>query len=238
MSDPDETFYLKKIRETQPKVHCLTNSVVQNLTANMLLSISAHPSMSADISEVEDFTASAQALLVNLGTLDAPRKAATLAAIKTANALNIPWILDPVLVNRASMRLGFAKELLALHPAAIRGNRDEILSLDVDIKTLSQKTGAVVAVTGADDIITDGTSSVTITTGHPIMAHVTGMGCSGTAMLAAFVAVGDDHFKASCAALRLFGQVGEKIGIKASGPSQFQINFLDELYQTSQKVDL
>lgn len=231
----DLSLYFNAVKTRSIKVHCLTNTVVQNLTANMLLAAGAQPSMSADISEVEDFTASANALLVNLGTLTQATKLAILAAIETANKEGIPWILDPVFINRSSERLIFANKLIALRPAVIRGNRREISSFGNDEQKLAKQTGAIVVVTGEKDTITDGQKTSTLATGHPLMASVTGIGCASTAVLAAFVGLGGPPFDACSAAVELFGHIGGKAGKKSRGPGQFQINLIDELYQISQE---
>ncbi len=67
------------------------------------------------------------------------------------------------------------------------------------------------------------------------MASVTGIGCASTAVLAAFIALGENPFKTSIAAIELFGDIGQKAGKKSRGPGQFQINLLDELYHESQR---
>src|SRR5690242_21655774 len=106
---------LARIRTRRPRVHCITNSVAQNFTANMLLSAGAVPSMTTDPAEIREFVASADALLVNLGTLDAARQAAIKAALAEAQG-RMPWVLDPVFVDRALSRATFALELAARRP--------------------------------------------------------------------------------------------------------------------------
>jgi len=101
---------LARIRARRPRVHCITNSVAQNFTANMLLAAGAVPSMTTDPAEIREFVTSADALLVNLGTLDAVRQAAIKAALEEAQG-HMPWVLDPVFVDRALSRATFALEL-------------------------------------------------------------------------------------------------------------------------------
>ncbi len=234
MCASDINFYFKLIKTRAIKVHCLTNIVAQNLTANMLLAAGALPSMSADIDEVSDFTASADALLVNLGTMTSITKKSILTAIYIANKNKIPWILDPVFINRSRSRLKFAHQLLDLNPKVIRGNIQEISALKIDQKSLAKKTGAIVIITGKTDIITDGIKTYKLTTGHHLMAYVTAIGCASTAVLAAFIALNEDPFKSAVAAIELFGEIGQITGEKSQGPGQFQINLLDELYNKSQ----
>lgn len=227
---------LRRIAARRPAVHCLTNTVVQALTANMLLAVEAIPSMSADPEEVASFTAGAGALLVNLGTLDPMRKNAIEIAIDEANRRQIPWVLDPVLVDRAPKRRDYAMRLLALKPALIRGNGAEIRALSDNPETLAVKTGAVVAETGATDIITDGALSRALGGGDPMMGRVTGIGCAGTALLAAALAAspGDRPHDVVVSGLRLFGKAGEEAAARSEGPASFAANLLDKLYQFSQ----
>src|SRR5438132_13758185 len=94
---------LERIREKRPRVHCITNAVAQNFTANMLLAAGAVPSMTIASDEIADFVARADALLVNLGTLDPERRGAIEIAIATAGE-RVPWVLDPVFVARSAPR--------------------------------------------------------------------------------------------------------------------------------------
>lgn len=236
MVESSDLMTFRRIAAARPAVHCLTNTVVQALTANMLLAVGAIPSMSADPEEVAGFMAGAGALLVNLGTLDPMRKDAIEIAISEANQRNIPWVLDPVLIDRAPKRLDYARELLALKPALIRGNATEIKALAPDPGTLARETGAIVAQTGATDIVTDGAFALTLTGGHELMSRITGIGCAGTALLAAALAVSPAGTRQDAVAsgLRLFSEAGERAGATSEGPGSFASHILDHLYQFSQ----
>src|SRR3979490_3426391 len=98
---------LERIRERRPRVHCITNAVAQNFTANMLLAAGAVPSMTLATDAIAAFVARADALLVNLGTLDPERRGAIEIAIATA-AEGVPCGLAPVFVDRSAPRAGFA----------------------------------------------------------------------------------------------------------------------------------
>src|SRR5580704_5197107 len=119
---------LARIRARRPRVHCITNAVAQNFTANMLLAAGAVPSMTIAADEIADFVAGADALLVNLGTLDPERRIAIDLALAAVGE-RVPWILDPVLVDRSPPRAAFAATLVARHPRAIRLNRAELAAL-------------------------------------------------------------------------------------------------------------
>src|ERR1700704_7089731 len=115
---------LARIRPRRPRVHCITNAVAQNFTANMLLAAGAVPSMTIASDESAVFVAGADALLVNLGTLDPERRGAIEIAIATAGE-RVPWILDPVFVDRSAPRAGFAAALVARRARAVRPHRAE-----------------------------------------------------------------------------------------------------------------
>ena len=113
---------LERLRDRQPRVHCITNAVAQNFTANVLLAAGAIPSMTISPDEIAAFAARADALLVNLGTFDVERQTAAETAIAQVNRLERPWVLDPVLIDRSPPRADFARDLAARAPAAIRLN--------------------------------------------------------------------------------------------------------------------
>ncbi|MGN6747413.1 MAG: hydroxyethylthiazole kinase, partial [Xanthobacteraceae bacterium] len=111
---------LARIRERAPRVHCITNSVAQQYTANMLLAAGAVPSMTISSEEIDAFVAGADALLVNLGTLDRERRTAVETAVRTAADKELPWLLDPVFIDRSPARAQFGRALLAARPAVVR----------------------------------------------------------------------------------------------------------------------
>jgi hydroxyethylthiazole kinase len=227
---------LDALRAKPIRVHAITNAAAQVFTANLLLAAGAIPSLTHARDEVEAFTARADALLVNLGTLDTERRAGILAAIETARANHKPFILDPVFVDRSPPRLAWAKTLLAEHPAILRCNGAEFEALrgaraDEDaLKASAREWGCVIALTGETDIVTDGERVARIANGHPLMTRITAMGCAGTALAAAFAALEADAFTAAAAALLCLGVAGEVAATKASGPGSFQPAFLDALH--------
>lgn len=238
------------VRERAPLVHNITNFVVMNNTANVLLALGASPAMVHSLDEVEDFVAMSQALVVNIGTLDSQQIAACKLAAMRAGTAGIPWILDPVGAGATPYRLAAARALTRLGPSVIRGNGSEILTLaqhagqgrGVDstqgsetalgaARLLAIDTGSVVAVTGVVDYVTDGARVVAIENGHPLMTRVTGLGCSATAVIGALLAVTPDAFTATTAALAVFGVAGELAAAQARGPGSLQVALLDVLYE-------
>jgi hydroxyethylthiazole kinase len=227
---------LTRVRARGPRVHCITNSVAQTFTANTLLAAGAIPSMTLSADEVGAFVARADALLVNLGTFDAERRDAAAAALEVAGEGRVPWVLDPVFIDRSEPRAAYAKSLVAQKPRAIRLNAAEFAALagaepdDAALTRYALDTLAVVARTGTVDRITDGAQFISIENGHPLMARVTAMGCAASALTAAFVAVESDPFAATAAALLCFGVAGGIAGERAEGPGSFAAALLDALY--------
>ncbi|MDP2804034.1 MAG: hydroxyethylthiazole kinase [Phreatobacter sp.] len=223
---------LAAIRTRRPRVHCITNTVAQAFTANALLALGAVPSMTTATDEIAAFAGSADALLVNLGTLEPERRAVIRTAIEAASEAGRPWLLDPVFIDRSAGRAAFARDLAALAPAAIRGNGAEIAVLgpDEDLAMLARRLATVVAATGETDVVTDGQRLAAIANGHPLMARVTAMGCAGAAITAAFLAVGEDACAASGAAMLVLGIAGESAAETSRGPGSFAAAYLDALY--------
>jgi len=242
---------LDRIRARQPLVHNITNYVVMNNTANALLAIGASPAMVHAGEEVEEFVRLSAALVVNIGTLSPAWVRAMDAAACAANARGIPWILDPVGAGATQYRTETATALAHLRPTCIRGNASEILVLagataattkGVDsshgsvealdaARQLARTTGAVVAVTGATDYVTDGTALLGLANGHPLMSRVTGLGCTATALIGAALAVETDRFAAAAAGLTFLALAGEIAAEKSPGPGSLQVHLLDALHQ-------
>ena len=221
---------LEAVRGKNPRVHCLTNSVARAFTANVLLAIGAIPSMSRDTSEVGAFIDTADALLVNLGTLDAAMRAAMVAGIDVAEARGRPWVLDPVFAERSPARAAFAGELLARRPATLRLNEAEVAVLGAGYIAAVRRGGTIVAETGKIDQISGRRETCEIDCGDPLMRQVTAMGCALGAVIAAFIATSDDRFDAVCAAVHVFGAAGSRAGSLACGPGSFVPAFLDALF--------
>src|SRR6185312_3728005 len=176
-----------RLRELGPRVHCITNTVAQNFTANVLLAAGCAPSMTSSPDEIQSFIAGAQGLLINLGTLDRERREAAGIAVRTVRQNKLTWVLDPVFVDRVPARAAFARELIACYPAVIRLNHAEFLALAGNkpsanaAKAYARDNRIVIALSGETDLITDGERIVSISNGHPLMARVTAMGCASSA---------------------------------------------------------
>ena len=228
---------LENVRGKKPLIHNITNYVTVNDCANILLACGASPIMSDDIGEVEEITALCSGLVINIGTLNQRTIPAMLAAGKKANALGHPVVLDPVGAGASKMRTDTALTLLReIQFSVIRGNISEIKTLacgsggtkgvdaegrdavtEVNLqgsvsfaKDFARRTGAVIAITGAVDIIADADRAFCIFNGNPMMSRVTGTGCQLSALTAAFVCANQDEvLSAAAAAVAAMGVCGE-----------------------------
>jgi hydroxyethylthiazole kinase len=226
---------LARLRACAPRVHCITNAVAQNFTANVLLALGCVPSMTHSAEEVADFVAGAGALLVNLGTFDAERRRAAELAVAAACANTIPWVLDPVFVDRSRPRLAFARALAARGPKVVRLNRAEFSALAEAEASREAAAGyarahaVVVALSGQADLVTDGARTAAVANGHPLMGKVTAMGCAASALAAACLAVEADPWRAAMVALAIIGVAGEVAAATAQGPGSFAVAIIDAL---------
>jgi hydroxyethylthiazole kinase len=218
----DAADLIARVRARRPRVHCLMNTVVQKFTADGISAIGAIPSMTSSMEEIADFIAKADALTINLGTLDAERRKVIRLAVDVATAGGKPWILDPVHCDYSPTRLAFARELITLGPTVVRGNRAEM-------ELIGETRASLRIMTGAVDHLSDAGRSVSIANGHAFMAVVTGTGCLSGGVIAAFLAVEKDALKAATAALCTTGVSAELAAVHARGPGSFEPAFLDAL---------
>ncbi|MBS3978826.1 MAG: hydroxyethylthiazole kinase [Rhodobacteraceae bacterium] len=247
----DAGAYLATMRATAPLVHCITNFVAMNVSANVLLAAGASPAMVHACEEVAEFAGLSQALSVNIGTLDAAWAEAMEMAAQTMAAAGRPWVLDPVGVGATRFRRDVCARLLVLRPTIIRGNASEILALagmggagrgadsadpvaaaEASARDLATRSGAVIAVSGQVDYVTDGSQAFRIVNGNAMMPRVTALGCSLNGVIAAFAA-GQPALPATLAALAYYGLAGERAAKGTTGPGSFQVAFLDALYTLS-----
>ena len=237
-----------------PLVHSITNLVVMNFNANALLALGASPVMAHAEQEVREMVGIAQALVLNIGTLEPDWIRAMKLALAAARERGIPVVLDPVGAGATPYRNAALADLLqAGAPTIVRGNASEIMSLaglavrtrGVDsaassleavqaARSLARELGAVVCVSGADDHVVDASGRwATLSNGHPWMTRVTGVGCSASALVGAFAAVQPDAWRATLAAMAHLGVVGEtaveRVQAVGAGVGRLQTELLDGL---------
>lgn len=239
---------MNKIRQKQPLVHCITNYVVANFTANGLLAIGASPVMADEVNEVEDMVAIANSLLLNIGTINERTLNSMIVAGKKANSCNIPVVLDPVGVGATPYRKQAIQKIISeVKIDVLRCNAGELASIaDVpwhskgvesgkgimDVASIAKKTAkklnCIVVVTGSTDYITDGLSSYQVGGGDERATQITGAGCLLSAICAASLAVEGNKLENLQHVLKDYKKVGEYAS-KAPYMGAFQVEFLNGL---------
>ena len=253
---------LEKVRQTCPLIHNITNYVTVNDCANVLLACGGSPIMADDVDEVEEITTICGGLTINIGTLNQRTIPAMHKAGKKANELGHPVVLDPVGVGASKLRTKTAKELIEnVKFTVIRGNISEIKTLalgegttrgvDADLadtvtkenlshavtfaKEFAQKTGAVIEITGAIDIVADAEKAYCIFNGHPMMSSVTGTGCQLSAMIAAYVTANPkmplDAVAAAVCAMGICGEKANERMSKEDGNASYHNYIIDAVYR-------
>ena len=252
---------IEKIRRAAPLIHCITNYVTVNDVANVLLAIGARPIMADDPEEVEEISALCAGLCLNIGTLNARTIPSMLSAGKHARALGHHVVLDPVGAGASRLRTETALRILdEVHPTVIRGNISEIRTLAVGsgttqgvdanaadavteetlaatadfLRGFAARAEAIIAVTGAIDLVTDGVTTYVVRNGRAEMGRVTGTGCQLSALLAAALAVEPLGLLASVAeTVALMGTAGEiawaQMG-ERDGNATYRTRIIDSIY--------
>ncbi|MBV9130591.1 MAG: hydroxyethylthiazole kinase [Verrucomicrobia bacterium] len=242
---------LQKIRSTNPLIYSITNSVVQDFTANALLALGASPIMSDSVDETEELVGVSNALNINIGTPNPHSVGAMLKAIRTAQELRKPVALDPVAVGATKLRRTLVEDLLRSGtPTIVRGNLAEVsvfaglewggkgVDWRGDLKDpgeivgkAARQIGCTVVGSGKIDYVSDGERLFSIANGHPLMVRVTGMGCVATSIVAAFLAVQPLPLVAAVHAMAFIGIAGEWAAERArtEGTGTFRMKFVDSL---------
>ena len=252
----------ENVREKSPLIHNITNYVTVNDCANIVIACGASPIMADDKEEVEEITTICSGLNINIGTLNSRTIDSMLIAGTKANGLGHPVVLDPVGAGASELRTNTAMKLLnEVAFTVIRGNISEIKTLalgsgttkgvDADVtdkvteenldevvtftKAFAKKTGAVIAITGAIDIVADENKAYCIYNGHPMMSSITGTGCQLSAMTAAFVTANPAQtLEAAAAAVSAMGLAGEIAYNRVSemdGNSSYRNYIIDAIYR-------
>lgn len=253
---------IDEIKNKTPLVHNITNYVTVNDCANAILAIGGSPVMADDQDEVEDIVSISSALVINIGTLNKRTIASMIVAAKKANGLKIPVILDPVGAGASRLRNKTVEYILSqIKVDVIRGNLSEvsfIAGLEVFTKgvdsaiedekndameiskLVSQKYSCIVAITGKEDIISDGTRFAKVSNGHKLLSKVTGTGCMTSALVASFCGITKDYYAAAITGITSMGISGEIAFEKAGtiGTGSFHIHIIDAISNMNSKLFL
>ena len=252
---------LENVRTSTPLVHCITNYVTVNDCANALLACGGSPIMSDEPEDVVDITTICGGLVLNIGTLNKQTIAGMRAAGKRASELGHLIVLDPVGAGASALRTATASEILdTMDVAVVRGNMSEIKAVagasaatrGVDVnpddvvtdenlaasaafaKELAKKTGAIIAITGAIDIVANDERAFAIRNGNAIMGKITGAGCMLSCLVGAYSVANKENMLegvvAAIAGEGLCGQIAAERMTEADGNGSFRTYLLDAMY--------
>ena len=252
---------LENVRTSTPLVHCITNYVTVNDCANALLACGGSPIMSDEPEDVVDITTICGGLVLNIGTLNKQTIAGMRAAGKRASELGHPIVLDPVGAGASALRTATASEILdTMDVAVIRGNMSEIKAVagasaatrGVDVnpddvvtdenlaasaafaKELAKKTGVIIAITGAIDIVANDEHVFAIRNGNAVMGKITGAGCMLSCSVGAYSVANKENMLegvvAAIAGEGLCGQIAAERMTEADGNGSFRTYLLDAMY--------
>ena len=252
---------MDNVREKAPLVHNITNYVTVNDVANVLLACGGSPIMSDEPDDVEDITSICGGLNINIGTLNKRTIESMFLAGKKTKALGHVLLLDPVGAGASKLRTETAVKILdELKPDVIRGNISEIKTLalgsgttkgvDADVadavtertldnavafaKKFAAKTGSIIAITGAIDLVADAENCYVIRNGRAEMGRITGTGCQLSGMMTAFLAANPENKLAAAAAsvcaMGLAGEIGWSRMAEGDGNSTYRNRIIDAIF--------
>ena len=239
----------RTVAERSPLIHCITNPISINQCANGILAVGGRPMMAEHPKEVSEITRTAQALMLNLGNITDVRMGSIRISAETAQAQNIPFLLDAVGIACSTLRREYVKTLLnTATPTVIKGNYSEILAMyresyhspgvdadsSLDMKTidhaagsLARSLGTIILASGGVDIVTDGSRLFHIHNGTPQLSRITGTGCLQGALCAAYLSArpGLEAVLTGCAVLGICGELAQT----DRGSGTFLCNLMDAL---------
>ena len=249
------------IKTVAPVVHNISNYITATDCANMTLACGGSPTMADDPDEVADISAGCNGCVINMGNTGGFLEESMLRMGRKNNAIEHPVIFDPVGAGAAHRRNAVLENLMnSIRFTVIRGNISEIKTLalgsgttkgvDADVadavtdanldsavkfvKDFAAKSGAIVAVTGAIDLVSDGTACYVIRNGRPEMGKITGTGCQLSGMMTAFVVANPDNkleaAAAAVCAMGLAGEIGWSRMAEGDGNSTYRNRIIDAIY--------
>ncbi|MCQ2086187.1 MAG: hydroxyethylthiazole kinase [archaeon] len=237
------------VKNKKPLVLHMTNYVTACDCANVTLCVGGLPIMASEVEDAMDMVKIASALILNIGTPDSELVDSMIKVGKLANDLNIPIVLDPVGIRKGSYRMKLVDDILSdVKISVIKGNGGEISVMTdmngevvgVDtvrgpsdnifaVKKLAKTTGAVVAMTGETDYVSDGTRVYILSNGNPVMGRIVGTGCMTSSVVGCYIGALGVSVDTVSAALSIFSIAGEMAINNSSGPGMFKSALMDSL---------
>lgn len=239
--------------EYKPLIHCITNPISMMQCANAILGLGARPIMAEHPLEVNDITATADALLINLGNISESRMEAIEISFAEALGKDIPVVIDAVGISCSELRRDFLKRLLEKRKMEsfllIKGNYSEIMALYDDsyksegvdakagirkeqissaAKELVKRFGALILASGKTDVIAWEGGEATVNNGCAELSMITGTGCMLGAICATILATKRD-VDSVIDACAMLGIAGEMSAETKSGTGTFLVRLLDNI---------
>ncbi|MEZ0290234.1 MAG: hydroxyethylthiazole kinase [Sulfolobales archaeon] len=246
---------LRIMREKKPMIHHIMNFVIMNDAANITLSIGAAPIMAHAVEELEDLASVADAIYINIGTLDSPWIESMIKLSKLAEKYNKPLLLDPVGVGATKLRTETAIKILETGAVSVlKGNAGEMLALaglsgkvrGVEslvesgfeaVEILAKRYNTVAVATGKIDYVSRGDSIFGVEGGSEMFKYVSGAGCMLGSVIASFMAVNRDFVEASLEGSLAFKRAGEIAEIKSGrNPGTFKVELFNSIFNIQQYV--
>ena len=258
---------LNEVHASTPLVHNITNYVTVNDVANVLLACGGSPIMSDEPKDVYDITSICGGLNINIGTLNERSIEAMMIAGLRSKELGHVVLLDPVGAGASLLRTKTAQSIVeSVKPDIIRGNISEIKTLakgtgttkgvDADAadtvteenldemvsftKAFAEKTGAVIAITGAIDLVADAEVCYVIRNGRPEMSRITGTGCQLSGIATAYAVANPenkvDAVAASVCLMGLAGEIGWARMQEGDGNSTYRNRIIDAIFNMDSKT--
>lgn len=250
---------IETIREKNPLVFHITNTVTINDCANITLAMGGSPLMSFCKEELEEILSFSSALVINIGTMEKNMRKMVVKAGKIANKLNVPVVLDPVGAGASKPRKELVESLIKeVKFAVIKGNLAEIKTIaglensknrgvdSVEVeenakeigKNLAKKLKTVIAITGKEDIVTDGERVALINNGTAMMGKVTGTGCMTASLVGCACGSGVDYMLGAVTAVTsmgIAGEIAEGTLLQSEGNGSLRVKILDNIFNMTKE---
>lgn len=249
-----QTSLIDRIRQQEPTVVTISNVPTMADVENVVHAVGAQPMTSSALQELDEIMGMADSLTINIGALNDSEKELIEQALTLSDQSHIPVVLD---CDGAFMpyRQHFAEKIVSEHQVAlVRGNNREISTLaganwadhgNVQVtinnpddtwgmaENCAEKFQTLVAITGQEDVVSDGQNAQVNSLGTSFFRSYVGCGDMVSSLIAAFLAVrgGDDPFDTVVRGLEFFSAAGELAAdeMKHQLPGTFFVKLLDNL---------
>lgn len=221
-----DTKLISTLKHQRPLVLAVTNFITAGAVADCLSAAGMSPMMPSDAQEAAELTAIADAVVINIGSVDPAQALLLHQVVQTARQLRKPLVLDPVAVGASQVRQQLVRDILAGPVSLIRGNASEIACLAGQASAgrgidagpeaapaqlaarCAQRYHCLVVLSGAIDYVSDGQQTYSYPGGSPLMPKVVGTGDMLSAFLAGCLTLPVPALTAAAFGTTYFAQAG------------------------------